>query len=891
MSPQVSLSRICLQCRMRVFASSFRLMSCPRYIRTSLRDSSWDLWLEKSVVRYRNFSTGITTPENNKEDPLQKETASSGSRSPTPESVGPSGVVIASESTTSCEVASKQTSSASEISSQEAAPTLGTTPAPETAPSSELASTEHSSVWATASTPVATFPPESPPLDKTRLVELSPSEIPSDGIPSTISNASDFLASRRFLDEDADKGSHPRPPIDTKARERAVLKNYRVLLRDTKAEVDLDEVMKVATTEPPPPGRDENSERIKPPKPSELVPPHLLDSGMKFEFPAATHRVADIGKELIDKQVVLHGYFGAVRKTAKSLYFSSFHDHYSDPARPLKVVSCIDSLSPQITKTAHQVLGSLHRLTPVALRASVYKCAPSKSPEKRKSDEEVELRVKEIFPLNSVSESLIYTPETIFPPEKRHLQLRTAKELSAALRLRSRTASECRKFLEENDFLEVETPLLFKSTPEGAREFLVPTRKGNGTCYALPQSPQQYKQILMASGVPRYYQLAKCFRDEDSRADRQPEFTQLDMEMSFATSNDVMDSVEQLIIRIWNNVLGVRIDPGFRRAPYWWTMKNYGTDKPDMRYANHRIKSLHGALPHLSKAGRYIEGFIFYGNTPNYNTDQATELLEEFKKENPSVSDDNYVAYIAGLGKETQAYIEGGMELWHEADLANIHGALWVHRPGAIVVIKERRGYYSGGNTKLGLLRTALLNKAVEKRLLQGRIDHAFVWVVDFPLFSPTSTGDPSQPGRAPFSSTHHPFTAPIAEDIQLLRSSPYRVRAEHYDLVVNGIELGGGSRRIHEAALQKYILEKVLRMPQDELQQFDHLLEVLDSGCPPHAGIALGFDRLIAVMTGRDSIRDVIAFPKNAKGADVMVGSPSAVLDRELRAYGLQRI
>lgn len=429
------------------------------------------------------------------------------------------------------------------------------------------------------------------------------------------------------------------------------------------------------------------------------------------EFPAATHRAADIGKELIEKQVVLHGYFGAVRKTGKFLYFSSFYDYYSNPPHQLKVVSLIDSLSPQITKAAHQILGSLHRFTPVALRASVYKCAPSKSPEKRKFDEEVELRVKEIIPLNSVSESLIYTEGTIFPSENRYLQLRTSKELYAALRLRSRTASECRSFFEKNDFLEVETPLLFKSTPEGAREFFVPTRKGDGTCYALPQSPQQYKQILMASGVPRYYQLAKCFRDEDLRTDRQPEFTQLDMEMSFATSNDVMDMVERLIINIWSNVLGVRIDPGFKRVPYWWTMKNYGTDKPDFRYANHRvslilsiyfiilirrqIKSLHEVLPHLAKAGRSVEGFAFYGNTSNYNPDQAAELLDEFKKENPSVKDDNYVAYIVGSGNETQAYIEGGMELWHEANLANIHVALWVHRPGAIVIIKERRGPYS----------------------------------------------------------------------------------------------------------------------------------------------------------------------------------------------------
>ncbi|RPA97353.1 hypothetical protein L873DRAFT_1128960 [Choiromyces venosus 120613-1] len=888
MPPQAALSRICFQCRMRIFTNSFRLISSPRYVRTSLANSPRDLWRERSMVRYRKFSTEKTTPENNKEAPPREETTPSESEFPTSENAAPSEAVSASEHTSSSDAVSTETASASDISTEEVTSTLKTAPTPETTPPSEPVSTGSSSVWSTASMLETAPSTESPPPNETQLDETSPSKTPSTEIPSTISNASDFLASRQFLDEDADKEAPPRPAVDINAREKEVLKSYRVLLRDTKVEVDLDEVMEVATTEPPapPPGFDGNWQKIKP---SELLPPHLLDAGMKFQFPAATHRVADIGKELIGGQVVLHGYFGPVRKAGKHIYFSNFYDHYSERQIPLKVVSLIDPLSPQLVKTAHQTLGSLHGLTPVSLRASVYKCAPSRSPEKRRSDE-VELRVQEIVPLNSVSENLIYTQETIFPPEKRHLQLRTNKELYAALCVRSRAASWCRWFLEQNDFLEVETPLLFKSTPEGAREFLVPTRKGDGTCYALPQSPQQYKQILMASGVPRYYQLAKCFRDEDLRADRQPEFTQLDMEMSFATANDVMDLVERLIVGLWKDVLGVRIDSGFERLPYWYAMKNYGTDKPDTRYANYKIKNLQKALPHLAKSGRFVEGIIFHGNKPNYNMDKAVELLEEFKNENPSVKDDNYVAYIFGSGNETQAYIDGGMELWHQVDLANIHQELWVHKPGTIVIIKERHGYLTGGNTKLGLLRTALINKAIEKDLMKTQTGHSFLWVVDFPLFSPTTANEPGQFGKAAFSSTHHPFTAPIAEDIPFLRSSPYRVRAEHYDLVVNGIELGGGSRRIHEAALQKYILEHVLRMPEDKLKQFDHLLEVLDSGCPPHAGIALGFDRLIAVMMGRDSIRDVIAFPKNAKGADVMVGSPSMVSDKELRTYGLQR-
>ena len=551
-------------------------------------NSACNLWHEKSVPRCRQFSTEETTPENNKEGPLQEETALSESESPASESAASLEAVLVSEPPSS-EVVSNQTAPAPEISPEEAISTLGAAPTPE-----------------------ISLPTESPPLNGERLGGTSSSEITSSRLPSRITDASDFLASRRFLDEDANREASPRLHVDVKARGKEILKKYRVLLRDTKVDVDLDEVMKVATTEPspPPPGHDGHRQGPKPPMPSELLPPHLLDAGMKcdsplpfctkgtynlqfatVEFPAATHRAADIGKELLEKQVVLHGYFGPVRKTGKLLYFSSFYDYYSNPPRPLKVVSLIDPLSPQpqITKAAHQILGSLHRFTPVALRATVYKCAPSKSPEKSKFDEEVELRVKEVIPLNSVSENLIYTEGTNFPLENRYLQLRTNKQLYGALRLRSRTASECRSFLEKNDFLEVETPLLFKSTPEGAREFFVPTRKGDGTCYALPQSPQQYKQILMASGIPRYYQLAKCFRDEDLRTDRQPEFTQLDMEMSFATSNDVMDMVERLIISIWSNVLGVGINPGFKRVPYWWTMKNYGTDKPDLRYPGHRV--------------------------------------------------------------------------------------------------------------------------------------------------------------------------------------------------------------------------------------------------------------------------------------------------------------
>lgn len=338
-------------------------------------------------------------------------------------------------------------------------------------------------------------------------------------------------------------------------------------------------------------------------------------------FSPATHRVQDLDRSLVGHDVVMHGFLTAPRLINSKLMFVNFFDFHSGPGVSIQVVSNLFvDVSPDMVK-AHETLSSLLPFTPVAISGKIVKRESTQRHKgelvessgnipkslisrefrsRRPSDGVVldnastflELHLATLNPLNSVSKDLIYTPSTVFPPQERHLQLRTNSFLFSALRLRAKAASICRDQLEKEGFLEVETPLLFKSTPEGAREFLVPTRSkenGGGMCYALPQSPQQYKQILMASGVARYFQLAKCFRDEDLRADRQPEFTQLDLEISFATGNEVMSVIENLLRRLWKEILHVELGGEFQRMTWWYAMKFYGTDKPDLRFPKGKV--------------------------------------------------------------------------------------------------------------------------------------------------------------------------------------------------------------------------------------------------------------------------------------------------------------
>jgi aspartyl-tRNA synthetase len=455
----------------------------------------------------------------------------------------------------------------------------------------------------------------------------------------------------------------------------------------------------------------------------------------------------------------------------------------------------------------------------------------------------------------------------------RYLDLRRP-EMARNLRLRSKVATATRVYFDEQGFLEVETPILFKSTPEGAREFLVPNRREPGTFYALPQSPQQFKQILMVAGVERYYQLARCFRDEDQRADRQLEFTQIDIEMSFIEREDIYNLVEGLLKRIWKTALNVDIPTPFKRLRYQEAIDRYGIDKPDTRFGMELVD--------FTEEFRGSAFKVFSGTVANHGvvkainakglagvtqgqTDTMTQLAKEFGAKG--------LAYIKVEGGEWKSPI---VKFFSEAEKASLAKKLNVEEDDLILFAADQWLTACEILGKLRLYAAEVLRSQGKLNIPSDRFD--FLWVVDFPLLS-------FDKEQNRWYSSHHPFTAPVVEDIPLLKSEPKKVRGQHYDVVVNGVELGGGSIRIHQPDVQKTVFEEVLLIPPEETRlRFGYMLEAFQYGAPPHGGIALGFDRLNAILCGTPSIRDVIAFPKTAKGADLMTESPSAVSTRQLR-------
>ncbi|GME26587.1 Aspartyl/Asparaginyl-tRNA synthetase class IIb [Neofusicoccum parvum] len=549
--------------------------------------------------------------------------------------------------------------------------------------------------------------------------------------------------------------------------------------------------------------------------------------------------------------------------------------------------------TPRSSEELHTRLKTLGAQDPVAITGVLKERKPTKSDAGDiQKITNVEVDLKELYVLNEFPEEITFQEDTNIPPEMRHLQIRQDKAIRDALAFRSKAANICRDELgRKNDFLEIETPLLFKSTPEGAREFLVPTR-AKGLAYALPQSPQQYKQILMASGIPKYFQIARCFRDEDLRADRQPEFTQLDMEMSFATGKDVMKCIEDLVRRLWAELLGVQTLPQkFPRMSYNDAMAKYGSDKPDIRLGM-EISRIEYLLPVdlISKIGPLTDPAVDVMRLRVSNDPSETRKFVNEFMDSPAAAP--FIANPEGQPGififDTRKPLQGLQPFGFEA--AERLEELYQLEDGDLVVIQARKNVpFSGGSTPIGNLRLALHKAAAAKGLIPAAQGFEFLWIIDFPLFSPSNDTDPGQGGAAGLSATHHPFTAPkTAEDVSLLATDPSAVRAEHYDIVVNGVELGGGSRRIHDARVQEYIMRDVLKMSEERLQDFRHLLDVLRAGCPPHAGIALGFDRLIAVMLGKESVRDVIAFPKSGKGEDLLVKAPNAVTKEQLETYHL---
>ena len=453
----------------------------------------------------------------------------------------------------------------------------------------------------------------------------------------------------------------------------------------------------------------------------------------------------------------------------------------------------------------------------------------------------------------------------------RYLDLRRAPVLQK-LRLRNQVALETRKYLDSKEFIDVETPVLIKSTPEGARDFVVPSRMNEGQFYALPQSPQTFKQLLMVSGFDRYYQIVKCFRDEDLRADRQPEFTQIDCEMAFVEQNDILEMFEGLIKYLFRTVRGVELVETFPRMTYAEAMEKYGSDKPDIRFGMEFID-----LTNLTQGKEFVvfdSAEIVLGinasGCSEYTRKQLDELTEWLKRPQIGASGLVYIKY------NTDGTFKSSVDKFYSQDDLKAIAQKAQAQAGDLILLLC--GEINKTRKQLSELR---LHLGTELGLRDATIFKP-LWVLDFPLLE-------WDEDNKRYHAMHHPFTSPKAEDFHLLATDPGKVRANAYDLAMNGVELGGGSIRIHDRTLQSQLFD-LLGFSKEEAQaQFGFLMNAFEYGAPPHGGLAFGLDRLVATMGGSESIRDYIAFPKNNSGRDTMIDAPSPLNEIQMKELGIK--
>lgn len=459
----------------------------------------------------------------------------------------------------------------------------------------------------------------------------------------------------------------------------------------------------------------------------------------------------------------------------------------------------------------------------------------------------------------------------------RYLDLRR-NEVRKNLELRHRMAIETRNYLDKLNFLEVETPVLIKSTPEGARDFVVPSRMNAGQFYALPQSPQTFKQLLMVGGFDRYYQIVKCFRDEDLRADRQPEFTQIDCEMSFVEQKDILDTFEGLVRHLFKAVKGIDM-PSVPHMTYADAMKYYGNDKPDTRFEMKFVemnKVVVGKNFKVFDDAELVVAICAKG-AAEYTRKQLDELTEWVKRPQIGATGLVYARHNAdGTIKSSvdKFYNEEDLKAWSVACSS---------QPGDLILV------LAGAEEKTRKAMSELRLEMGARLGLRDKSKFSALWVIDFPLLE-WNDGDPnllaSLAGR--WHAKHHPFTSPNPEDFELLKTNPGAVRANAYDLVINGVEIGGGSIRIHDKNLQAQMFDLLGFTKEEAQKQFGFLMNAFEFGAPPHGGLAFGFDRLCSLFGGSDSIRDFIAFPKNNSGRDVMIDSPSEISDEQLKELNI---
>ena len=441
------------------------------------------------------------------------------------------------------------------------------------------------------------------------------------------------------------------------------------------------------------------------------------------------------------------------------------------------------------------------------------------------------------------------------------------------LELRHKMTIEVRRYLDEKGFLEVETPVLIKSTPEGARDFVVPSRMNPGQFYALPQSPQTFKQLLMVSGFDRYFQIVKCFRDEDLRADRQPEFTQIDCEMSFVEQEDVLNLFEGMAKHLFKTIRGMEIKEAFPRMTWADAMKYYGSDKPDIRFGMKFVELmdiLKGYGFGVFDNAAYIGGICAKG-AASYTRKQLDQLTEYVKR--PQIGAKGMVYARV----EADGTVKSSVDKFYTQDVLQKMKEAFAAEPGDLILI------LSGDDANKTRKQLCELRLEMGNQLgLRNKDEFACLWVVDFPLFE-WSEEDQR------FYAMHHPFTSPKPEDIPLLDTDPGAVRANAYDMVINGVEVGGGSIRIHDSQLQHKMFELLGFMPEKAESQFGFLMNAFKYGAPPHGGLAYGLDRWVSLFAGLDSIRDCIAFPKNNAGRDVMIDAPDVLDQAQLDELQLQ--
>jgi aspartyl-tRNA synthetase len=525
---------------------------------------------------------------------------------------------------------------------------------------------------------------------------------------------------------------------------------------------------------------------------------------------------------------------------------------------------------PKVDAEAHREAKALRNEYVLAVEGEVV-ARPEGMVNPKLSTGAIEVNVKRLALLNQAKPPPFLIEEEAEAGEAlrlkyRYLDLRRPP-LQRALKLRHRVAKAVRDFFDSQGFLEVETPFLTKSTPEGARDYLVPSRVNPGKFYALPQSPQLFKQILMVAGFEKYFQIVRCFRDEDLRADRQPEFTQIDVECSFVDEESIYELIEAMLVHVFREALGRDLAKPFPRLTYQEAMERYGTDKPDLRFGL--------AIEDVSEVASRSSFEVFREVLDQGGRVKALNLPGKAELSRKEI--DDLVAEAQSLGAQGLAWMKVEEEsvrsplskFFDEGSLKDLTRALEA-RPGDLILLVADESFTA--SKALGALRLSLARRF-------GLIppgEFRACWIVDFPLLE-----FHEEDGR--YYAVHHPFTAPKAEDLELLETEPLRVRARAYDLVLNGEEIGGGSIRIHRRDVQQRLFEVLDISPEEAEAKFGFLLEALEYGTPPHGGIALGLDRLVMLMAGAPSIRDVIAFPKTQRAVDLMVDGPSSVDQAQL--------